>query len=136
MSKDRFIEKGILARRHEFKIIIVKPVAQGRTFSRSALMHLSALVIGYLQRRRAQSEKRHSARPMVAEGWLKAVPQSILNIVHSTFEELAVFRRQAFGSLTERFGRLIPNCRHLYGENTSRDSELTSEFTAFGRVSM
>ena len=136
MSKDRFIEKGILARRHEFKIIIVKLEALIWTYSRSAQMHLSALVIGYLQRRRAQSEKRHSARPMVAQGWLKAVPQSILIIVHSTFEELAVFRRQAFGSLTERFGRLIPNCRHLYGENTSRDSELTSEFTAFGRVSM
>lgn len=136
MSKDRFIEKGILARRHEFKPIIVKLEALIWTYSRSAQMHLSALVIGYLQRRRAQSEKRHSARPLMAQSWLKAVPQSILIIVHSTFEELAVFRRQAFGSLTERFGRLIPNCRHLYGENTSRDSELTSEFTAFGRVSM
>lgn len=136
MSKDRFIEKGILARRHEFKIIIVKPVAQGRTFSRSALMHLSALVIGYLQRRRAQSEKRHSARPMVAEGWLKAVPQSIFNIVHSTFEELAVFRLLAFGSLTERFGRLIPDCWQTYENNCQQLSRVIYQFTAFGRVSM
>lgn len=136
MSKDRFIEKGILARRHEFKIIIVKPVAQGRTFSRSALMHLSALVIGYLQRRRTQSEKLHSARPMVAEGWLKAVPQSIFNIVHSTFEELAVFRLLAFGSLTERFGRLIPDCWQNNETNIICSSEFYSEFIAFGRVSM
>ena len=136
MSKDRFIEKVILARRHEFKIIIVKLEALIWTYSRSAQMHLSALVIGYLQRRRAHAKKRVTAQPVAAQSWLKAVPQRILDIVHSTFEELAVFRRQAFGSLTERFGRLIPNCRHLYGENTSRDSELTSEFTAFGRVSM